>query len=82
MDLQELVAHFLAGQHLPQGRESLLTVGSTERWIYGETTSKRGFVFIDNDTGAGLAEQGALDAWSVYKEFQRQLSKFAARYQR
>ena len=82
MDFQQIVAHFLADQQLPQGRGSFLTVGSTERWVYGEIASNKSYMFIDNDTGAALANHGTLDAWSLYERFQRQLNTFAARYQR
>ncbi|MCY2994176.1 MAG: hypothetical protein NTY19_40820 [Planctomycetota bacterium] len=40
------------------------------------------YTFIDNTTGAVLANHGRLDALSVYKKFQSQLSTFAARFQR
>ena len=82
MDFQQIVVHFLADQQLPEGRELFLTVGSTERWIYGEITSSGSHMFIDNDTGAVLASQGALDAQSLYERFQSQLNVFATRYQR
>ena len=81
-DLQQIIVHFLADRKLPKGRESLLTVGSTERWIYGEITSSGSYMFIDNDTGAVLANQGRLDARSIYERFRGQLNAFAARYQR
>jgi hypothetical protein len=82
VDFQQIVAHFLADQPLPGGRESFLTVGSTERWTYGKITSNGSYMFIDNDTGTALAKQGALDARSLYERFQGLLNTFAARYQR
>jgi hypothetical protein len=81
IDFQQIVAHFLADRQLPEGRASFLTVGSTERWIYGEITSNRSYMFIDNDTGSVLASQGRIDAHSLYKWFQSQLNAFAARFQ-
>ncbi len=82
VDFQQIVAHFLADQRLPEGRESFLTVGSTERWTCGKITSSGSYMFIDNDTGAALANQGALDARSLHERFQSLLNAFAARYQR
>jgi hypothetical protein len=81
-DLPAILGHFLAGQPLPQARESLLTVGSTERWIYGEITSGGSYMFIENDTGAVLASNGILDASSLHRRFQSQLDVFATSYSR
>jgi len=81
-DFQETIGHFLADQQPPKARESFLTVGSTERWVYGEITASGSYMFIDNDTGAVLASHGTLDARSLYERFQSQLNAFAARYQR
>lgn len=82
LDFQQIVAHFLAGRPLPVGRESLLTVGSTERWMYGEITASGAYLFIDNDTGAPVASHGALKAQAVFDRFQNQLREFALRHQR
>ncbi len=82
MDFQQIVSHYLADAQLPEGRESFRSVGSTERWVYGEITSSGAFLFIDNDTGAVLASRGTIDALSIYQKFQSQLNTFAARYQR
>jgi membrane-anchored protein YejM (alkaline phosphatase superfamily) len=81
-DLPAILGHFLAGQPLPEARTSLLTVGSTERWIYGEITSGGSYLFIENDTGAVLASDGTLAASSLHRRFQGQLDVFAARYSR
>lgn len=81
-DLPAILGHYLAGRPLPQARPSLLTVGSTERWIYGEITSAGGCLFIDNDRGAVLASQGSLDAVAVQRRFQTYLNAFAAKYSR
>ncbi|MEN6450762.1 MAG: sulfatase-like hydrolase/transferase [Thermoguttaceae bacterium] len=81
LDLPRLLGHFLAGDPLPPSQPSLLTVGSTERWVYGEITSS-GYLFIDNDAGAVLAKRGELDARNVRERFQGQLNDFAARHGR
>ena len=81
-DLQALIGHFLADQRLPKARESLLTVGSSERWIYGQITSSGSYMFIDNDRGTVSASKGTLEAQSLYASFQTLLNTFAARYQR
>ncbi len=73
---------FLAGRELPEARESILTVGSTERWVYGEITPNGDYLFIDNDTGSVLASHGIDDAKTTYERFQCQLNEFVARYQR
>jgi hypothetical protein len=81
-DFPGTIGHFLADQQAPKAGESFLTVGSTERWVYGEITSSGSYMFIDNDTGAVLASHGTLDAQSLYERFQSQLNAFVARYQR
>jgi hypothetical protein len=81
-DFQQIVLGFLAHQDFPRGRETVVTVGSTERWIYGEIRSNKSYVFIDNDTGAAIAAEGTMDAGSLYDRFQRELNAFAARFQR
>jgi len=81
MDLQQVICHFLADQPLPQGSESLLTVGSTERWVYGKVTARGNHLFIDNDTGAILSSHGRLNALSLYEQFQGLLNAFVLRYQ-
>jgi hypothetical protein len=81
-DLQALIGHFLADQPLPKARESLLTVGSTERWVYGQITSSGSYMLIDNDRGTVSASQGTLSAQALYESFQTLINRFAARYQR
>ena len=81
-DLPSLIGHFLADQQLPKARDSLLTVGSTERWVYGQINSNGSYMFIDNDRGTVVTSQGALDAQSLYDRFQSLLNSFAARFQR
>ena len=80
-DLQSLIAHFIADQQLPKARESLLTVGSTERWVYGQITSSGSHMFIDNDLGVVSSSHGKLNAGLLYESFQSLLNAFAARYQ-
>lgn len=81
LELQQVVAHFLAGAPLPPARASLFTVGSTERWVYGEITANGSYMFIDNDRGSAEANDGDIDAQSLYEQFKKHLDSFAARYQ-
>lgn len=81
-DFQRILGHFLAGRQPPKPSESFLTVGSTERWVYGEIAARGGYLFIDNDSGAVVSSHGGLDARSVFDRFQNQLNVFAARHQR
>ena len=81
-DLREILWHFLGDRVLPKGRNSIITVGSTERWVYGEITRTGSHVFIDNDRGTVLAAEGIIDGRRLYDRFQSQVNTFAARYQR
>ncbi len=81
-DLPHIILHFLADRPLPEVHDSLLTVGSTERWGYGQITQQGDYLFIDNNTGAVLAGRGIDDPQAIFELFQHDLNVFAARYQR
>ena len=73
LDLQGLIAHFTMGTPLPPARNRLATVGSTERWIYGEIVPPLDHLFIDDTTGRVLGRGGALEPMDVHRRFQELL---------
>jgi hypothetical protein len=78
LDLQALVAHFLVGSEAPPARQSVLAIGSTERWVYGEIRDNGEHAFVDD--GAGRALAGALDMNSLRESFQAYVASFNAAF--
>ncbi len=70
LDLQGIMAHYILRVPLPARRSNLTTVGSTERWIYGEIVPPDQYVFIDDRTGQVLNRGGRLEPVAVHKRFQ------------
>jgi hypothetical protein len=74
LDLREILAHYLAGTEMPPPRTKIFTVGSTERWIYGEIRAGGEHLFIDE--GRGRAVGGGLQAAAVHQAFQAYVASF------
>jgi len=70
LDLQAIVAHDRLGTPLPAARSRLTTVGSTERWVYGEIVPPSQHVFIDDGSGTVLDRVGTIDPANVHRRFQ------------
>jgi len=70
LDLQGIMAHYIFRVPLPAQRSNLATVGSTERWVYGEIVPPGQYVFIDDRTGQVLNKGGRLEPGAVNKRFQ------------
>jgi hypothetical protein len=80
LDMQAIVAHYLAGTALPSAREELFVVGSSERWVYGQISREGEHVFIDDRTGRILSLHGNRDPLQVYRLFQATVEKFGSSY--
>lgn len=80
LDLQGILSSYLNGAILPQPREKMFTVGSTERWTYGELRANGDHLFIDDSSGTVLSEAGLSSPSRLQKEFQSYLDQFGARY--
>jgi len=80
IDLEGIVAHYLADTALPSKRERIFVVGSTERWVYGEIHNTGNHLFIDDRTGHILAQRGSLDPSKLNSDFQALLDEFGRRY--
>jgi hypothetical protein len=78
LDFQHVVGHYLSGLPLPESRDGLTTVGSTESWTYGEITAAGEHQFIDNAWGIVLAQRGQLDPSTLHRRFQNYLAQFEA----
>ncbi len=78
LDVPGIIAHFLGGGPLPPPRESVLVVGSTERWIYGMFRADGTSALIDDGSGRMLS--GTLDPAEVRRAFQGQVQAFTARF--
>jgi hypothetical protein len=78
LDLQPIVAHFFLGAEMPLPRQTVVVVGSTERWVYGEIRGNGKHVFIDDGSGSVLA--GALDAVAVHDSFQAYVASFSGAF--
>jgi len=81
LDFQQIVAHYLCGLDFPEERKEILTVGSTERWVYGRITRDGGYQFIDDLTGTVLSSRNSTEPVELYKQFQSQINDFATRFQ-
>lgn len=80
LDMQAIIAHYLTEDALPAPHQNLFTVGSTERWIYGEIWSNGEYLFIDDRSGRILSRQGNQDPLQVYKLFQETIDKFGSNH--
>ena len=82
LDLEGIVAHYLAGAALPSNHERIFVVGSTERWVYGEIRETGDHLFIDDRTGRVFAHSGSMsmDPSKLYNDFQALLDEFGCRY--
>jgi len=80
LDLEAIVTHYLADTALPPSRERIFTIGSTERWVYGEIYETGDHLFIDDRTGRVFAQRGSLDPSELYSNFQAFLDEFGRRY--
>ena len=78
LDFQRIVGHYLSGLPLPESRERLTTVGSTESWTYGEITAAGEHQFIDNAWGIVLTQRGQLHPATLHERFQKYLEEFEA----
>jgi hypothetical protein len=78
LDFQRVVGHYLSDLPLPESRDGLTTVGSTESWTYGEITAAGEHQFIDNAWGIVLAQSGQLDPTTLHRRFQEYLEEFEA----
>jgi hypothetical protein len=79
-DLSEILVAELTGTRPPVARAHQLVVGATDRWVYGRIDDDGESVFIDNGSGSVLASTGALDARSLFDEFQSMVIAFASRF--
>jgi hypothetical protein len=79
-DLAGIIASYLSQTNLPPARTGQSEVGSTERWVYGTILANRDHLFIDDQTGRVLAQQGQLKATEVRDSFQSALDSFTARF--
>lgn len=73
LDLQGIIAHYALGTPLPSPRSRITTIGSTERWVYGEIVPPAHYIFIDDGTGRVLSRGGALDPADVRRRVQYQI---------
>lgn len=80
LDLPEIVLKVMGRQELPAARSSLFLVGSTERWVYGQTWPDGSHLFIDDATGAVTAHRGTQDAAAVRRSFQSMLNDFGGTF--
>jgi membrane-anchored protein YejM (alkaline phosphatase superfamily) len=80
LDMQAIVAHYLAGTDLPSSQEELFVVGSSERWIYGQISKNGEHVFIEDRTGRIISQQGNRDPMQIYRLFQAAVDKFGSSY--
>jgi hypothetical protein len=78
LDFQRIVGHYLSDLPLPESRDRLTTVGSTESWTYGEISVAGEYQFIDNGWGIVLAQRGQLDPATLQERFQEYLGQFDA----
>jgi hypothetical protein len=79
-DLAGIIASYLSQTSLPPGRTEQYAVGSTERWTYGTILANGDHLFIDDQTGRVLTQQGQLKAIDVRDAFQSALNSFGARF--
>jgi len=80
LDLPGIVASYLTQTDLPPARTESYVVGSTERWVYGTIQSNGDYLFIDDQAGTVLSQQGNLQASGVRDAFQSTLDDFGARF--
>jgi hypothetical protein len=80
LDLQGITAASLTGTALPAAREKVFTVGSTERWIYGELRANGEYLFIDDSIGTVLHGAGSLTPKLLQQEFQQYINQFGTQY--
>jgi hypothetical protein len=73
LDLQGIIAHYALGTPLPAPRSRIMTVGSTERWVYGEIVPPDQYTFIEDGTGLVLSRGGAVDPADVHRRVQDQI---------
>ncbi|MCY3017431.1 MAG: sulfatase-like hydrolase/transferase [Planctomycetota bacterium] len=81
LDLQRILAYHAAGAVLSTGGNSILTVGSSDRWVYGEVRKDGACLFVDNGTGTIMRSAGGLAPDELYRRFQAEVQAFAARWQ-
>jgi len=82
LDLAAILTHYLAATPLPPPRRSILTVGSTARWVYGQITSKGEYMFVYEGRGKVLARRGSLEPSDLRHRFQKLINDFCASYTR
>jgi hypothetical protein len=80
LDLPGIVASYLTQTDLPPARAENYVVGSTERWVYGTIQENGDYLFIDDQTGTVLSQQGNLQASGVRDAFQSTLDDFGVRF--
>ncbi len=80
LDLQGITAAYLTGSALPIAHEKLFTVGSTERWVYGELKANGDHIFIDDRTGRVLRSVGSAEPKQLQQQFQQYVNRFASQY--
>ncbi len=79
LDAQAILAHHLGGAPLPEPARDVLTVGSTERWVYGLVTAGGDAVFVEEPRGRVLGSRGTgADPAEAHRRFQEDLDRFAA----
>lgn len=80
LDLQQITTAYLNGTALPPAREKQFTIGSTERWVYGELRANGDHLFIDDRSGRVLRAAGSLSPNQVQQEFQQYLNRFGSQF--
>ena len=80
LDMQGIMAAYVSGTALPPLREKMFTVGSTERWVYGELRANGDHLFIDDSTGTVPDAAGSIVPKQVQREFQQYLDMFGVHY--
>ncbi|MFZ4859432.1 MAG: hypothetical protein ACOYL3_23905 [Desulfuromonadaceae bacterium] len=74
------MAAYISGTALPLPREKMFTVGSTERWVYGELRANGDHLFIDDSTGTVPDAAGSIIPNQVQREFQQYIDIFGVQY--
>lgn len=80
LELQRIINAVLTGGAMPTAMSEMVTVGSTERWVYGMINGDGGHLFIDDHTGKVIASQGNMDSKSVHRKFQGMIDDFGRRF--
>lgn len=77
LDLTAMIERWLTKQSLPDERNHVDVVGSTERWVYGRLTNSGDYLFIDNERGSIISGSGNIVPLVLQKDFQAKVEGVA-----